>query len=117
MGVLAQYGKPMWSSVVTLTNAAPSVVAVTPVAGAWTDVYAVQISANDTNTNTVTITDGATTLTYLVGGNAGGANPPVFDQGTIPVRFRTGTAITVASTGVTSGKNVQVSLRGLFSKS
>lgn len=116
MSTFAQYGKPMWSAVVTLTNAAPSVVAITPVAGTWTDIYAVQISSNDTSSNTITITDGTTTLTYLVGGNAGGSNPPVFDQGTIPVRFKPGGAITVASTGVTSGKNVQVSIRGLFSK-
>lgn len=114
--IFAQLGKPMFNGSVLLVPGTLSGVVYTPVTGSWSDVYSIVITTNETAVRTVTISDGTTTLTYFVGGGTGGANPPVLDQGTTPVRFKAGTAITVTVAAMTAATTIAVNVRGLVSK-
>lgn len=116
MSYFAQLGKPLINGQVILTNASPTQTIITGVAGAWIDIYSVVISTDETNGQSITLSDGAnTTLNYNGGG--GVPNPPILDQGSIPVRFGKGLNITASSTGgVTAGKHISVMIRGLVSQ-
>lgn len=114
MGYFAQLGKPLVNGQVSLTNASPSQAVITALAAEWIDLYTIHITSNDTAAQSVVVTDGTTTLTYFTGGASGGNNFPIFDQGTVPVRFTKGATLTVTASPVTAGKTVQVNVRGLF---
>jgi hypothetical protein len=112
--IFAQLGKHLCNGSVTLLNGTLSLVIFTPVAAEWTDVYSIVATTDETATETLTISDGTTTLTYYVGGTTG-QNTPLVYQSSIPVRFRKGTAITVSVNAVTAGKHIAVNIRGLTS--
>ncbi len=116
MSFYAQLGKPMINGSVILVNGNVSQVVFTPKADEWTDIYSIVSTTNETAIETLTISDGTTTLTYFVGGGGATTNPPIIDQSSIPVRFRKGAAITVAANAVTAGKSIAVNVRGLTSK-
>lgn len=100
---------------VSLTNGTPSVAnAFTPKSDEWVDVYTIVLSTNDTAVQTVSISDGTRTLKYYVGGSA--VAFIAFDQGSVPIRFKKGTAISVSAGAVTAAKTIEVSIRGLASK-
>jgi hypothetical protein len=109
----AQLGKPMFNATVSLVTVSPTVI-FTPKSDEWSDVYSIVISTNDTTADVITISDGTTNLVYLIGGGA--PNPPIMDQGTIPVRFKKGTAITATASTITGGKTIIINVRGLTSK-
>lgn len=112
----ASLGKPLRNGSVTLQPGTLSAALIVPLADEWTDLYSIVITTNDTASQTVTISDGTTSVGYLVGGSAGGNNPPVLDQGATPVRFRKGATITATAGNVTAGKTIFVNARGLSSK-
>jgi hypothetical protein len=116
MSYFAQLGKPLAQGSATLTSGTLSATLYTAKADEWVDVYSIVISTNDTATETVTVSDGTTSLAYLVGGTATGANPPTVDQGTIPVRFKKAAVITATASAVSAGKSIIVNLRALTSK-
>lgn len=116
MSYFAYEGKHVASNAVTLTNASPSQTLFTPAADEWTDAYTISITSDETVTRSLTISDGTTTLTYAVGGNATGQNPPIIDAASVPVRFGKGATITANATAITAGKHVFVALRSLTSK-
>lgn len=116
MSFLATNGKGLVSASVTLTNGAPnSAAAIAAVAGAFTDIYTVVITTNETAVRTVTLTDGVTSISYYVGGSAAGVNVPVFDQGSVPLRFKPNTAVQVNATTVTAATQIYVNIRGVRS--
>lgn len=116
MSFYSLYGKPLVSNVATLANGALSAVLVPPPTGGWFELYVLHITSTDTAINTVTVSDGTTTITYFTGGMPGGNNIPIYDQASIPVRFGKGATVTVAANAITAGKNVQVLARGLFTR-
>ena len=113
--IFAQLGKPLASGQASLSNATLSATLFVTGANGWLDLYTLHITSTDSAVNTVTVSDGTTTLTYYVGGNPGGNNVPVYDQCSVPVRFKKGATVTVAAGAISSGKTVQVLARGLFS--
>lgn len=116
LGFFSQLGKTLGQGTIGLTNAFPSFAIVLPNANDITDLYVVHITTNDTAVETITISDAVTTLTYFVGGAAGGNNQPLYDQAAVPLRFKKGATITVAANAVTAGKQTNVNMRWLFNK-
>lgn len=116
MAFFHQNGMRIQGVQVGLSNATPSVAVFTALADEWTDIYTVHATTNDTASETITVSDGTTTLTYFVGGNVGGNNPPLYDQSSVPVRFKKGAIVTVAANAVTALKGTQVILRFLTGK-
>lgn len=116
LGYFAQMGKPMHQGTAQLGPGSTSFVVNNPITDEWTDFYSIAISTNETTVRALTITDGSTTLTYYVGGAAGGTNPPVFDQGTIPVRFKKGHSFTFSVPAVSVSTTISLNFRWLSSK-
>jgi hypothetical protein len=76
----------------------------------WMDVYGVAISSSDPAPNTITLSDGTSSISWIIG------TSPIMDDVKIPYRFAKGAALTVSSSAVASTKAIQVSLRGICSK-
>ena len=115
MSYFAQGGKKLVNASISLTSGLLTSAIFTPLVDEFTDIYSIVITTNDTATESVTVSDGVTTLTYFVGGSA--TNPPTVDQASVPVRFKKGTAITVTANAVTAAKTIAINVRGLSSKS
>jgi hypothetical protein len=112
MAIFSQLGHPLFDGRATLTSGSLSATLYTPISIAWTEMYSVIITSNDTAQQSVTITDGFTSVSYLVGGNA--SSVPILDTPTTPVVFRKGKPITVSAGAVTGGLTISVAVRGLL---
>lgn len=78
--------------------------------GAWCDIYGVCITSSDASEQTVTISDGTTSVEYIVA-----APSPICDDVIVPYRFAQGATLKATAGGVTSGKTISVIVRGVAS--
>lgn len=116
MGFFAQLGKTMVNGSAVLIPGTLTLTLYTAQATEWVDVYSITIVSNETTSRVITVSDGTTSLTYLIGGTVGGSNPPVIDQGSIPVRFKKGAVLTATASSLTVSTTVVVNIRALVSK-
>jgi hypothetical protein len=76
----------------------------------WADIYGVHITSNDSGlAQAVTLSDGTNTVTWQVG-------TPINDHAVVPYRFLPGVPLIVSAGAVTSGKSINVNIRGVLSK-
>jgi hypothetical protein len=75
----------------------------------WLDIYGIDISSSDSTAQTVTLSDGVTTVTYYV------ASPsPIDSNCPVPVRFRQGAPLYASAGAGTSGRAISVVVRGVY---
>jgi len=106
----------VWNSV-ALTSAAPTAM-VLPPGGAsggdgtyFIDVYGIALSSSDSTTiQQVVLSDGVNSVTWQI------STSPIMDDALTPYRFLAKNGLVVSVGGVTAGKTINVSLRGVASK-
>lgn len=113
MSFLHRSGTMRSASVGLITGTPSASMGITPNAKESIDVYEVQINTNETALRTVTLSDGTFTVSYYVGGGAGGRNPSTIDDACVPIRFRPGQPITATASAVTGGTSIVVSVRAI----
>jgi hypothetical protein len=78
--------------------------------GAFADVYAVTLTSSDATIEQVVLSDGTNTVTWQVG------TSPVNDVPQTPYRFAAGRPLYVSASAVTSGKAINVTMRGVVTR-
>jgi hypothetical protein len=78
--------------------------------GAFADIYSVNLTSSDATIQQVVLSDGINNVTWQVG------TSPVNDGGQTPFRFAPGQPLYVSASAVTSGKAINVTMRGVVSK-
>jgi hypothetical protein len=74
------------------------------------DCYGVTISSSDVTVEKVTLSDGTNTIVWQVGSPS-----PVDDACVVPYRFAKGCQLVASASAVTSGKEIDVAVRGIWS--
>ena len=76
----------------------------------FTDIYSISLTSDDTTVNAVTLSDGVNSVTWRVG------TSPVGDSGRTPYRMAAGAPLFVSANAVTSGKTINVAMRGVVTR-
>jgi hypothetical protein len=76
----------------------------------WPDIYGVVITSSDATVEQVTLSDGTNSVSWQSG------TSPVCDDSVVPYRFLPGVPLFVSASAVTSGKQINVAIRGVLSK-
>lgn len=79
-------------------------------AARWLDIYGIDITGSDTVPQSITLSDGVTSIVYYV------ASPSPVDASTeVPTRFGYGLPLYCSAQVITGGKNFAILVRGVLS--
>ena len=121
MALVSKFGKHVtpggqqltWGAAALTNGAITGMLVANGISGAdanmFLDVYGVAITSSDT-VQKVTLSDGVNTVSWQVGAS------PVADNCATPYRFRKGQPLMVSAGAVTSGKEIDVCVRGVLSR-